>query len=58
MDAYYENQTANGCNTCDAGTWTINNAQHAADHARSLRKHSSLFSLFSLLWHRPAHSGR
>ena len=54
MDKYYDNLAANGCNTCDAGTWTINNAQHDATHARSLHK----LSLFGLLRNRAAHSPR
>ncbi|MDD2219038.1 MAG: hypothetical protein PHS63_02960 [Desulfoplanes sp.] len=54
MDKYYDNLAANGRNTCDTGTWTINNAQNDANHARSLRKSS----LFGLLRHRAvAHSG-
>ena len=54
MDKYYDNLAANGCNTCDAGTWTINNAQHDATHARSLHK----LSLLGLLRNRAAHSPR
>ena len=49
MDRHYNHLATFGCNTCSAGTWTINNARHACKHTHG----PSARSVLDFLRHLP-----
>lgn len=42
MERHYNHLATYGCNTCSAGTWTINNARHACHPTHGPILHSAL----------------